>query len=462
MRYPDIGYNPFRWIKLSILLFIGAAATGWAASLLLSVPFLNAFIITFSEYRPLHTFFSLMAVVAGAVGFLKLILLNHGNGQYKWNHFNYGTWTYGAFIVFLCASAILIIAGVTTGREYFSWFPLLTILLLAVLVWEAYVLCANTNVLTEKSPEGFWLVGLGLGFIIAGLVESHFWLLPVAGNDIVKNLTIQWHGIDTFIAGLNALIYGGSIFIIQRHPKKLRKIWLYVIAGFSILFTFGHHHYVSPQPHYLKILAFLASMAAIVSFIRHFKSYKKKEQNGRHDSKPKLILLKSVEMWTLVAVGSGILFAIPQVNLVVHGTYLIVIHAMGSMIGVNLLLILLAGLHLIKKLSRKQEKRFIRSIHGINYSLWTLWIVLGGAGLIKGVMRMYTTYWDFMDAIEPFLLLFPAVGLVLTASIISAGMVIYKNVPEVINKMYDTGVVKNIIEEPESELKLEKFDNVSN
>jgi len=49
-----------------------------------------------------------------------------------------------------------------------------------------------------------------------------------------------------------------------------------------------------------------------------------------------------VELWAIVSFGSGILFAIPQFNLIVHGTCLIVIHGMGLMIGVQVMLVFIA------------------------------------------------------------------------------------------------------------------------
>lgn len=424
-----IRHQGFRWIKLSVLLFMLAAIAGLLASLIVSLPIRsNLFLFTFQEFRPLHTFLSLMGLVAGSIGMINLILLSqvpHLRAPGNEEKLKSGG-SIQLFTLFLLIGTVLLLAGVSTGREYFSWYPLLTILLLIVLVSQGQSLVSHTKKLIAASPEGFWLVGLGLGFVVAGLIESQFWLIPFVGDDLVRDLTVQWHGIDTFIAGTNALMYGAAVFIVQKKPKPLRKRWLYFLAGFSILFTFGHHHYVSPQPHYLKILAFLASMVAIVSFIRHLRAHKSFTADSRS---PRTLLVRSVELWTLVSVGSGVLFAIPQVNLIVHGTYFIVIHAMGSMIGVNLLLVFLAGVHYSKPLTPKDRRRMVQSVKGINYSLVALWVVLGGSGLIKGVMRLDSTYWEMMEWVSSLLYLFPVVGLVLTASIITGSLVLFSVTP---------------------------------
>lgn len=428
--------SPFKWIKLSVLLFIVSAVTGLFGSLFLAFSSWNGAALPFQVYRPLHTFLALMAVLAGAIGLLHFFRIHPmqkspsiSNGQD--NGLNTGKIhsfpTFGFFILFLSAGILLIAAGNFTGREYLPWHPALTLILLLVLGREAYILVTLNKRLVVRSPEGFWLSALGLIFVISGVLESQLWRVPFVGYDIVRDLTVQWHGIDTFIAGMNALMYGCGIFIIQKKPKPLRKSWLYGIAVFSLLFTFGHHHYISPQPHYLKIFAFLASMIAMVSFFRHLGTFRKnplvkKKSNGR--SSLRNTLIRSIEFWTLISILSGVLFAIPQVNLVVHGTYLIVIHAMGSMIGVNLLFIYLGGIHFGRKLSPDQSQKMRHSIKGINYSLALLWIVLGGAGLVKGIMRFDTSYWTFMDSVEPFLYFFPVAGLGLTISIIMGGWIL--------------------------------------
>ena len=101
-----------------------------------------------------------------------------------------------------------------------------------------FLLCKKFSYLSSKSPEGSWLIGFGSIFILIGITESLSWLIPSIGNNFVRDLTLQWHGIDTFFAGLNAFLYGLGIFILQKNPKPLRNKRLYLIAIFSLLFTF--------------------------------------------------------------------------------------------------------------------------------------------------------------------------------------------------------------------------------
>ncbi len=310
-----------------------------------------------------------------------------------------------------------LILGKFSGREYFSWPPIFSIPLILSLLILCFLLFKRFNYFFRKSPEGSWLIGFGSIFILIGLSESLAWLIPSVGNNFVKDLTLQWHGIDTFFAGLNAFLYGVGVFIIQKNPKQLRKRGLYIIAIFSLLFTFGHHHYVSPQPQFFKILAFIASMIAMFSFIKHLRAYNNGAKHLEESKSAMKMLFKSVELWTIVSFGTGILFAIPQINLIVHGTYLVVIHAMGSMIGVQLVLVFIAGFSIFKIETEKTEFRVKLGIKMVNLFLIFLWILMGSAGITKGIMRMNSNYYVVNNITKNLLYLLPFLGLLLFMAI---------------------------------------------
>jgi len=332
---------------LAAFAFILAGFVGLLASIKVAFPNIEHAILPFEKIRPLHTFFPIVGVLAGIEGWITFITYKNASK----NNNLFISFSFLLLLFFFFGAGINLFFGNFSGREYFSWLPEYSIPLLLSLGISAIILFKNLRNLNEKSPEGTWLIGFGYIFIIIGLLESLGWLLPIIGNNFVKNLTVQWHSIDTFFAGLNAFLYGIGVFILQKDPKPLRKKTLYIIAVFSLLFTFGHHHYISPQPDFLKILAFLASMIAMFSFIKHLKYYKYKSKKTLANYTVLEKGFQSVELWTIISFGSGILFAIPQFNLIVHGTYLIVIHAMGSMIGVQVMLVFIAGFSIFKPFS---------------------------------------------------------------------------------------------------------------
>ncbi len=410
-----ISNSSHRYFILSGTTFIVATLIGFLASVKIALPENIVSDFNMLTLRPLHTFLSLVAVIAGLTGLIHfLIKLQTGKllQQLQWI----------GFMIFLIVGSISIISGNAVGREYFSWsvwnsIPL--VFSLFILLWQLF---SSQESLTQKSPEAFWLVGMGCLFIFNGLIESQLSQLTQLLNgelfsNYITDLSIQWHGIDTFFAGINTALYGGAAFLLNSKPKPLRKPVLFIIAGFSLLFTFGHHHYISPQPNFLKHLAFIASILAMMSFWRHVQVYKKMNpDNFTHGYT--FPIWKAIELWTIVSIVSGVVFAIPQINLLVHGTYMVVIHAMGSMIGINFMIILLGGLTVAINPSAINSKNIERGVKLVNFSLIGLWINLSLSGLTKGILRINHDYEYFQPFREWILLFFPVLGLVLLCGIL--------------------------------------------
>lgn len=397
--------------------FFIVAAAGFAASSLIGLLAAAAIAlpqgrpapVDFSILRPLHTFLAIAGILAGLQG---LVLSIPGPDRTPWP----ARLQLGAMAAFIVFGAVAQTLGIGSGREYFSWPLGLSVLLFAGLALMLWRLFAGASALERRSPEGFWLIGLGGLLILVSLIESELWRLDAVASDYVRNLTLQWHGIDSFFAGINIALYGSAAYLMSDRPKALRGRALFLVAGFGLLFTFGHHHYVSPQPHFLKSLAFIASMIAVLSFWRHIAAYRTMhaaDLGERH----LLALWRSVEFWTLASIATGVLFAVPQINLIVHGTYLIVAHAMGSMIGVNVLIVMAGGLARAHRPEAVSVPRVLLGVRLVNLALILIWIDLGAAGLVKGVMRVGGGYHDYQPIVDLLMVGFPVGGLALIAGL---------------------------------------------
>ncbi len=398
---------------LAAIAFIFTSIVGLLISFKIALPNINHLIFPFEKLRPLHTFFPIVGVLAGAHAWITYMTAD----QRKKITNSLSNFSFLLLLLFVSGAGSSLVVGKFSGREYFSWPPAFSILLILSVAIMCFLLYKKFSYLSKKSPEGSWLIGFGSVFILIGLSESLIWLIPSIGNNFVKDLSIQWHGIDTFFAGINAFLYGIGVFVLQKDPKPLRKKWLYALAVFSLLFTFGHHHYISPQPHFLKILAFIASMIAMFSFVKHFRAYYNTAKQDKASRSALETLFRSVELWTIVSFGSGILFAIPQFNLIVHGTYLIVVHSMGSMIGVQLMLIFVAGFSIFKPANQKSEDRIKLGVKLLNNTLILLWVLMGIVGIIKGTMRMDHSYFEINNTMQNYLYFLPVLGILLFISI---------------------------------------------
>ena len=389
--------------------FIAASIIGLLGAVKIAYPSALLEVLPFTILRPLHAFLAISAVLIGLQG-LVLAIIGEPVSR-RW------FWIYGAGLaLFVIGGGGALTAGQGSGREYFSWPVLVSAPLLVALIMFLWKLFLAGRRLERRSPEGFWLIGFGGAFILSGLVESHLWRFPAIASNFVQDLTIQWHGIDTFFAGVNTVLYGCGVFMLSPKPKPLRNKMLFGVAGFSLLFTFGHHHYVSPQPGFLKTLAFIASMLAMVSFLRHLRAYGKLSRPSFSNSYA-APLWRTVQLWTIMSIASGVLFAVPQLNLIVHGTYLVLIHAMGSMIGVNFMIIVAGGLAFAAKRRQIRPARIRWGVQLVNLSLAALWLTLGAAGLLKGIIRIDGDYHDYQPLRAIALYSFPIAGAVLLAGV---------------------------------------------
>ncbi len=390
--------------------FLLACCAGLAGAVRLAFPDTAGLLPPFERLRPLHETLALAGLLTGAAGLVLRTMSNAGARPAE-------APVAAVMLAFVTLGPLAVLFHAGSGREYFAW-PVAGNALLglgfALILLE---IARAWRVLRDRSPEGLWLIGFGALFVFASTIESALWLLPSVSGDVVRDLSVQWHGVDTLFAGLNAFLYGCGVLIVSGKPKPLRSAPLYAIAAIGVLFTFAHHHYISPQPLIFKIIALGASLLAVTSFVRRWPVFAAK-QPPAHTRAPDDDFWRSVEGWTLVSVASGVLFAIPQVNLLVHGTNLIVIHAMGSMIGVGVVIVVAGGLRLATGAAAKDWKRARLGMRLVNGALIGLWLALGADGLIEGVGRAQSDYIAYRDLRDMALIGFPLFGTVLFAGIV--------------------------------------------
>src|SRR3546814_835892 len=166
-------------IHLLALAALGFLVSAWLGSLgSLVVAWPERFMaLDFTRLRPLHTFYALAAIACGFSGLLMMVFAALGLRS-RW--VGARAWMLLAFVI---GGGILGTLGYSNGREYVSWAPLLSPLLLLPLLLNAVEIFGHYRALSARSPEGFWLIASGAAFVCIGLLESHLWLLPAIGGD---------------------------------------------------------------------------------------------------------------------------------------------------------------------------------------------------------------------------------------------------------------------------------------
>ena len=361
-------------------------------------------LIDFRTLNSSHTLFALGFVIAGALGAAQVAV---GRPPPRPQVI--------LFLAGIAAPLLAMAAGGFSGREYLTWPPLFSIPLFGAIAWASVNVLIGLTRLGREHPESAWVIGIGAVVLPLGFAEAHLYLVPAIGLDIGKDMAVQWQGIDTMIGGWNAMLYGVGAMMIAPAGKMSRgfRNLLFLVAATGLLLTFSHHHYASPQATWLKNVAFLTSLLAAVAFLHHFRNWRRAAPADTRLA----VLLGIVERWTIFAVGTGFLMALPPLNVLVHGTYVIVGHAMGSMIGVNAILIFAIARGQGEQPGAVADAAFRRWSRLFDWSLAGFVAILFGAGLVEGVLRTDGGYWAYIGEVRSVLTLLPVFGVALAVLI---------------------------------------------
>jgi nitric oxide reductase subunit B len=87
----------------------------------------------------------------------------------------------------------------------------------------------------SKWPVYYWMWGTGIVLMIFHFTEAHLWILPYFRENYIQNLTMQWKAGGAYVGAWNMLVYGLSMFVMERSSGKNRaltklmefqKVWL--------------------------------------------------------------------------------------------------------------------------------------------------------------------------------------------------------------------------------------------
>lgn len=379
---------------------LGALAFGLLSAVVVAFPADALEWLPFERLRPVHTLLALAWIIPGALAAVQGYL-----GRPP------GPVQTALFVVAVLGSAASVLAGVYSGREYLSWSPWWSLPWFAGMVLGGWAVLKELPRLLRQHPDSAWMLGLGALLVPLAFAEAHLYLLPAVGLDVGRDLAIQWHAVDTMIGGWNVLLYGASAMLVLQHKApRAWAGWLFAASVAGLLLTYGHHHYASPQPLFLKNLAFAGSLLAGVHFVWHGRGWLRGgEANTLEQS-----LMRGAQGWTLYAIGSGFLMALPPVNALLHGTTMVVSHAMAAMIGVNTLLILALGFRVHPA---QNEPAMVRAVRATNALLVVMVLLFIVAGAAEGALRTAQPFEELRDTVELLLLPLPLVGLGLVGSL---------------------------------------------
>ena len=296
--------------------------------------------------------------------------------------------------------------GITSGREYLGFHPVFSILIAA-----GWVLFAWT--FFSKVRHGFWgrpvyvyMWASGILYFLYTFAEGHAYLIPQVRAQPVADLQVQWKSCGTLVAAFNQMVYGSLIYVVERmtgdrstgHSRKA-----FALFGVGLLNSFtnyAHHTYHLPQSHLIKWIAFVVSMLEIIILVGVFAdvtAHLRKVKKSRLDFDTSVRFIELSKVWNLFLLTLGLLISVPPLNSLIHGTHVVMAHAMGSELAIDTYILFAVITFLLVQIFPKREmaeehlnaEQTRRRVGLLNASLVALIVCLFGAGLVTGYTRYF-------------------------------------------------------------------------
>ncbi len=336
------------------------AVFGGAISALHYIPsisvWLNGLGLPLPNLRPIHTSFASLWIFGGSIAVVYHWLGTHHGGLRRGDiaRFRFHT------VCWLLAGAGALITlplGITSGREYLGFHPVFSLLLLVGWFAFAWNVLARLRHGFWAQPIYIWFWSVGTLFFIYTFVEGHAYLLPSVFANPVRDLQIQWKSCGTLVGAFNFLMYGSLVYVGERlsgdkrYSQSATAFWLFGVGCLNSFTNYAHHTYHLPQAHTIKWIAFIVSMLEAVILMKvMFDLWRLVRRAQRPAFCGRASWLTAAKWWTGAMLAVSIVISVPALNSLIHGTQVIMGHAMGTTVGIDTLVLLGAACYLVHDL----------------------------------------------------------------------------------------------------------------
>jgi nitric oxide reductase subunit B len=434
---PPMANGQLRHGERAVLLLMGCAMacavlsvlSGSLGALYAMEPVARGFLavgVSLAELRPLHTSFASAWIYLGAVAAVTSFLYRDSGepSDRERRRFRVQMVLWG-----LAGAGILLTVpfGITSGREYMGFHPALSLLIGAGWLLFAWTFFSRVSKGFWQRPAYVYMWAVGILYFLWTFAEGHAWLLPSVRSHPVADLQIQWKSCGTLVAAFNQMVYGSLMYIGERRSGDkaiAQSKSAFALFGIGLLNSFtnyAHHTYHLPQSHIIKWVAFVVSMLEIIILVIVFKEVvaAMAKQRRLYEREPTVTdrLFGLSKTWNLFLLTVALLISVPPLNALIHGTHVVMAHAMGSMLAIDSYILLGVFAVLLTDVFPKREVHELavhspavrRAVEGLNVCLAALVILLLARGLTTGVTR-------YLGLLEPgwvasFPLAFAALGI---------------------------------------------------
>ena len=390
------------FLILALLSLLMSALIGVLSSFQYLYPEFLKETLHFAKLRPIHVVSSVSWIILGAVGSIYFYISN------RKKTILFSTRLSGVHFYLFLAIGIAIYASILIGkiggREFFVFAPILMIPILIGWVLFAINYFKSVRKKIKNWPVYYWMWGTGTVFMIFHLMEAHFWLIPSFRENFIRDLVVQWKSVGSFVGSWNQLVYGISIYLMAKITgnKLIAKgklvFFFYFLGLANLMFGWAHHTYIIPSQPWVRIVAYSISMSEwillfriIYLFIKSVPTEKKQEYSMAYR------FLLAADLWIFLNLILALLMSIPAINYYTHGTHITVTHTMGTMIGINTMILLASIWYIISKIqpNQAQNKWAIYGYQILNISLFFFLLSF----VIAGIRR---SKWMYQNQGESF------------------------------------------------------------
>lgn len=415
--------SPRLFFLAGLLLLIFGMLCGVTGAFQYLFPGLFKEALSFEKIRPLHVSSVVFWIIMAATGGVLTYVQQHtGKTLFSVRLLKLQFFSLSATIFIILAGYF---KGYFGGREYWEFPPLLAlpILLSWVLLLVNFIRSVGSF---RNQPVYVWMWLTGIIFFLFTYLESYLWIFPFFSQNVVKDMTIQWKSYGAMVGSWNMMIYGCSIFLMDKisQDKKYSHsgmaFLLYFTGLFNLLFNWGHHIYTLPTHAMVKNISYSVSMTELFILGRIIFLWQKSLSAAvKHISIISYRFLIAADIWIFLTLLLAIVMSVPGINVFTHGTHITVAHTMGATIGINSFLLLAIAFDVLKDSCRSfapHEKMISVALGFSNYSLLIFWLSLITAGIFKAKWQMSKSqvpFQEMMHQLQPFFIFFVVSGILL-------------------------------------------------
>jgi nitric oxide reductase subunit B len=422
MSSANTHFGGLRFMRLGMLALAGGMVFGVIGGFQFLFPeFLQE--LLFTKTRPLHVSLVVSSIFLIAIGGVYFYLPRQCNlPLFSSKSVDLHYWV---FLLTGLAIIVSYLSGRFGGREYFEFPPILSLPIF--LTWLLFGINYFNTVRQDKEPWPvyYWMWGTGVVFFFITYAESHLYLIPYFRETMVREIMVQWKSYGALTGSWNMLVYGTGLYLAtkisgcDKYARSKLAFGLYFLGLFNLMFGWAHHTYLVPSDPWIRTFAYLVSMTELYIFgkiIWDWRSSLTDWQKNRHCNAYRFLV--AADIWIFVNLGLALIISIPALNLFTHGTHITVAHAMGSTIGINMMILLASVFYVIREelpdeIHAKCSKQLRTGFWITNVSLAIFFVALLLAGIGKGVYDG-SSFQEMMLGIRPFLITFAISGVALT------------------------------------------------